>query len=366
MPRISCPFCNASFEPPPEGRVGCPRCGETVPVRGRETAPAHPAPAPEPPPRSWNLPVALGLAILLGLGFVYWVLNTPFPQPADPPPPPPPIGTPVPPALLRGLDYLPADANVVLAVQVSPVVEHAKRTGQSPFDVLTKAGVPAAALAALGQGGVALPNIDHVAAGANVPDADLSDLRLAVALVLRSPVPDEAKFLDALKAKRPATGSPPHYVAEFGALPLKLTKAADTVWLFGWSERDLTPGGLSPRMRASLTEAIPADAAAWLLTDSADWANKKSVGLLLTLGGKADWQKGLAKVRAVAAGLTVTADPTVRLLAQPATPAARDDLAAAFRRRAGTTSETGEWLYLDAPADGAGGLGAVRDLLAPR
>ncbi|MFO0798075.1 MAG: hypothetical protein U0804_11420 [Gemmataceae bacterium] len=365
MPRISCPFCNASFEPPPEGRVGCPRCGETVPVRGRETAPAFPAPAPDAPPRRPVLPVVLALAVAVGLGAAYLALTQRGPTP-EPVPPPPPIGTPVPPAQLRGLDYLPADANVVLAVQVSPVVEHAKRTAQSPYDLLTKAGVPAAALAALGQGGVGLPVIDHVAAGASVPDADLSELRLAVALVLRSPVPDEAKFLDALKAKRPASGSPPHYLAEFGPLPLKLTKAADTVWLFGWSERDLTPGGLSPRMRASLAEALPEDAAAWLLTDSADWANKKSVGLLLSLGGKADWQKGLARVRAVAAGLTLKDAPTVRLLARPATPAARDDLAAAFRRQAGTTGETGEWLSLDAPADPAGGLAALRDLLAPR
>lgn len=360
MPRISCTYCNASFEPPPEGRVVCPRCGEAVPVRGRESAPALPISAPEPPPRRFVLPVVLALAVLVGLVAAFWALSQRGPTP-EPPPPPPPIGTPVPPAQLRGLDYLPADANVVLAAQVSPVVEHAKRTGQNPFDVLTKAGVPAAALAALGRGGVALPNIDHVAAGAAVPDADLTDLRLGVALVLRGPVPDEAKFLDALKAKRPAAGTPPHYLAEFGGFPLKLTKAADAVWLFGWAERDLTPEGLSPRMRASLAEALPADAAAWLLTDSADWGGKKSVGLFLN-----DWRPGLAKVRAVAAGLTLKADPTLRVLARPASPAARDELTAAFRRQAGTTGETGDWVYLDAPAERAGGLAAVRDVLAPR
>jgi len=362
VPRLSCPFCNASFEPPPEGRVVCPRCAETVPVRGRESAPQLPMSVPEPP-RSTVLPTVLVLAVvavLAALGAVYWVLNTPFPQPADPPPPPPPIGTPVTPAKLRGLDYLPADANVVFAVQVSPVVEHAKRTGRDPFDVLTKAGVPAAALAALGQGGVALPNIDHVAAGATIPDA--GDLRLGVVLVLRSPVADEAKFLDALKAKRPATGTPPHYLAEFGGFPLMLTKAADNVWLFGLTDRDLTPagGGLSERMRAALTEAVPPDAAAWALTDSADWAAKPLVSLLLK-----DWQPGLAKVRAVAAGLTLKADPTLRVLARPASPAAREELTAALRRQGGTTGETGDWLHLDTPADRAAGLGSFREVLAP-
>jgi len=357
VPRLSCPFCNASFEPPAEGRVVCPRCGETVPVRGRESAPAVPiAPAEPPPRRRFVLPAALAVAVLLGIGVAYWLRNKPHP-PSEPAAPPA-VGTPVPPAQLRGLDYLPADANVVLAVQVAPVIEHATRTGQNPFDVLTKAGVPAAALAALGQGGVPLTNIDHVAAGATIPDG--GDFRLGVALVLRSPVPDEAKFLDALKAKRPATGTPPNHLAEFGGFPLRLTKATDTVWLFGLTERDLTPDGVSPRMRDALTEAIPRDAAAWALTDSADWAAKPVVGLLLK-----DWRPGLAKVRAVAAGLTVTADPTLRVLARPASPAARDDLTAAFRRQVGTTGETGDWVFLDTPADRSG-LGVVRDVLAPR
>lgn len=357
MSRLSCPFCNASFEPPPEGRVGCPRCGETVPVRGRESAPHLPTAAPEPPKRP-VLPIVLALAVCVGLAAAYLALNRTEPAPA-PPPPPPPIGTPVSPAKLRGLDYLPTDANVVLAVQVSPVVEHAKRTGTNPFDVLTKAGVPAATLAALGKGGVQLPNIDHVAAGATIPDAK-GDFRLGVALVLRSPVPDEAKFLDAMKAKRPATGTPPHYLAEFGGLPvaLRLTKAADTVWLFGLIERDLTPGGLPERMRTSLTDAVPPDAAAWLLTDDADWAAKPVVSQFLT-----EWRPGLAKVRAVAAGLTLKGDPTLRVLARPAIPAAHEELTAAFRRQGGATGETGGWVYLDAPADRAGGLAAVREIL---
>jgi hypothetical protein len=133
--------------------------------------------------------------------------------------------------------------------------------------------------------------------------------------------------------------------------------------LFGLTESDLAPvgNGLNERMRASLTEALPADAAAWVLTDSADWSAKPIVSLLLN-----DWRPGLAKVRAVAAGLTVTADPTLRVLARPANPAARDELTAAFRRQSGTTGETGDWVYLDAPADRAAGLATLREILAPR
>jgi hypothetical protein len=306
----------------------------------------------------------IGVVILFGIGAAYTLLREPGSAPA---PPPLPAATVVAPAQLRGLSYLPADANVVFAVQTGPVIEHAKRTNQSPFELLTKAGVPASALAALGQGGVALTNIDHVAGGAVVPDADLTQLRLAVALVLNQPVPDEGKFLDALKAKRPAEGNPPHHVAEFAGLPLKLAKKSDTVWLLGWDQSDLTPvgNGLSERMRTAVAGTFAPDTAAWFVTDSADWAGKKSVSLLLTLGRKQDWQPGLAKVRAVAAGLTLTDTPTLRVMAKGATPAARDELRAAFARQAGTTGETGEWVFLDAPAEGAGGLAALRAVLAP-
>jgi hypothetical protein len=306
----------------------------------------------------------VGVAVLFGIGAAYSLLRKPGPTPA--PPSPPPAASVVPPAQLRGLAYLPADANVVFAVQAGPVIDHARRTNQNPVELLTKVGVPAAALAALGRGGVALPAIDHVAGGAVIGDKDLG---FAVALVLNQPVPDEGKFLDALKARRPAEGNPPHHVVEFAGLPfaLKLAKKSDTVWLLGWTEPDLTPAGngLSDRMRSAATEAFSADTAAWLLTDSADWAAKQSVSLLLTLGKKQDWQPGLAKVRAVAAGLTYADEPTLRVMAKGATPAARDELRAALARQTGTTGETGGWVFLDAPADRAGGLAALRAVLAP-
>ncbi len=365
MPRISCPFCNSSFEPSPAGRVACPRCGEAVPVRGREGAdlPAVAvAPPPPGPPRRPVLPVVLVVAVLVAAGAGYYALRKPVPTPA----PPEPAGTVVAPAALRGLTYLPSDANVVFAVQPGPVLDYAARTNQSPTDLLTGAGVPASALAALGRGGVTLQGIDHIAGGVTVPDEDLGQLRLAVALVLRQPVPDEAKFLDALKA-RPAKGAPARYEADFANLPVKLARVTDRVWLVGWSDPDVAPAGngLSDRVRATLTETLPPNAAIWLMTDSADWGAKKSVGLLLTTGGKADWQPGLARVRAVAAGLTLTDGPTLRVMARGATPAARELLRESFRQQGGTAGEAGDWDYLDTPADRAGGLAALRAVLAP-
>jgi hypothetical protein len=318
-----------------------------------------------PPARRPILPVVLVALAVLGVGGgVVYLLRKP-----DTPLAPGGLIRPtfLQPAELGGLAFLPPASNVVFGVQPGPVLDHAKRTNQDPVALLTKAGVPTTALAALGQGGVSLDAIDHAAGGVFVPDSDLTTPRLVVSLHLRQPVPDEGKFLDALKARRPATGDPPHYAAEFAGLPVKLAKAADTVWLIGWSDRDVTPAGngLPDRMRATLAAAFPPGVSSFALTDDADWARMKSVSLLMTAGGKADWLTGLAKVRAVAVGLNLADGPTVRVGAKGATPTARAELRDAFRRQPGTTGETGEWITLDTPADEADGLAELRRLFAP-
>lgn len=362
MARVSCPFCNAAFDAADTGPAACPRCGEGLPGRG--------AAGPNLPP---NVPVSRGkgpLLIVAGVvvlllaaagGVCAYYLSRIQPYV----PPPPTAGASVaPPAQLAGLKYLPAESNVVFAVQPAAIFRHATTVAGNPTEEMAKAGVPAPVLAALGQGGVSLDGIDHVVGGAVIPDA--GEFRVGIALVLRQPVADEARFLDALKVRR-ANANPAYHAVELGGVPLKLVKLTDTTWLFGWTERDLTPAGngLSDRMRASLAEAIPADAAACVVTDAADWAAKPAVTLLLAVGGKADWQPGVARARAVAAGLTLTNPPTLRLLAKGTTPAARVELRAALQRQPGTTGETGEWLFLDAPADRAGGLAALRAVFAP-
>lgn len=362
MARVSCPFCNAAFDAPDAGPAACPRCGESLPGRG--VAPLTTPSTATEPSRGPNWPVRIGVVVLVVGVVAGLVALRSFRDPLTPAPPPAAGAAVAAPAQLAGWKYLPPESNVVFAVQPAAIFRHATKVAGNPTEEMVKAGVPASVLAALGQGGVPLDAIDHVAAGAVIPDA--GELRLGVALVLRQPLHDEAKFLDALKAQRPAAGNPPHYKVEFGMIPLKLVRLTDTTWLFGWTEADLAPvgTGLSDRMRDQLAQAVPPDAAACLLTDSADWGAKAPVNLLLTATGKADWQPGLAKVRAAAAALTLTDPPTLRVMAKGATPAARDELRAAFRRQPGTTGETGEWVYLDAPAERAGGLAALRAVLA--
>ncbi len=363
MARVSCPFCNAAYDAPATGPAACPRCGEALPGRGGASPMTHATSAE--PPRGPNWPVWVGVLVLV-VGVIGGLIALRSFRDSPTPAPQPTAGTPVaPPAHLAGLKYLPPESNVVFAVQPAAIFRHATKVAGNPTEEMAKVGIPQSVLAALGQGGVPLDAIDHVAGGAVIPGA--GDLRLGVALVLRQPLHDEAKFLDALKAHRPAAGTPPHYKVEFGVIPLKLVKLSDTTWLFGWTDRDLTPegSGLSTAMRDQLAQTVPPDSAACLLTDSADWSSKAAVNTLLLFSGKAEWQPGLAKVRAAAAGLTLTDPPTLRMMVKGATPAARDELRDAFKRQSGTTGETGDWVYLDAPAERTGGLVALRAVLAP-
>jgi hypothetical protein len=348
VPRVSCPFCNASFDAPAAGRVDCPRCGDPLPGRGSGPAVAPATAAPIVPARRSFIPTIAVILLLVGL-IVYLLpllqkTRTDRPKPVS-------ADDVTPPAELRGLAHLPVASNLVFAVQFAPLRDHAA----------LKLPLPAT----LDESVLPRDHIDHLAGGVFLPDSDLGEFKLTVALVLRRPVPDEAKFLAALKAKR--QGKDTHYTAELGKLPVKLAKSSDTLWLFGWSDADLAPaGGLSDRMRGTLRETFDPDTAAWLLTDTADWSSKPTVGLLLSLGGAAEWKAGLARVRAVAVGVRLAAKPILNLMVKPATPAARDQLRDAFRTQPGTVRETGDWLHHASVTDRGDLFDALRSVFAPR
>lgn len=365
--RVSCPYCNTGFElsgVPAGGRAVCPRCGDAFKVHGPVEVAAAPAAAPTPPhpPRESKSggvrPLLIALAfVAAGGGLLYFRGGFRQPDPVEPI-----RESAVAPPELRGLGYLPPDSNIVFAVQPGPVLAYAERTTQDPRVLLTQAGVPPAVLATLDRLGIPLQDIDHVAAGAHVPDTDLSQLRLAVALLLRRPL-EEGRFLDQLKAKRVEQGGTTRYDVEVAGVPLKLAKATDRAWVFGWSEKDLEPawaGGTTTQRPAGLREVIdrrvPADAAGWVATDSARWAEKKPVAALLQFAG---WSKErldtLAKGRAAAIGVTLGGQPRLHVAVQCADADTTDRLRAYFREQATGPAPAaggdGDWATLDTAAD---------------
>ncbi|MDB5311642.1 MAG: hypothetical protein JWO38_5844 [Gemmataceae bacterium] len=391
--RVSCPYCNTGFtlpELPPTGRATCPRCGDSFPVRGRVEEQEPAGPAAQPPDtqhpslstrrsqrarRSVARAVGIGLAMGLvgiGIGLAVVYVRGGFRHPA-PEPEPGPSATATPPTELRGLGYLPPGSNIVVAVQPGPVLAYAARTNQDPRELLIKAGVPASVLATLDRLGITLPQVDHIVAGALIPDADLREFRLSVALVLRHPLADEDRFLDQLKAHRVSQGGKTRYKVELAGLQWWLTRASETAWVFGWTEKDLDPaenGGktqLAAGLREMLGEKLPADAAVWAAADSARWAEKKPVEVLLELaGGKKDWLAVLNKGQAAVAGLTFD-PPRLRVFVRCSDADTGEKVRAYFAKKATgdgvRVGGAGEWAMLDTPGDPQTGFAALKGFL---
>jgi len=379
--RVTCPFCNTAFalaDAPPSGRATCPRCLDSFPTRGRidevstDAAPAILSAPLSPTPTRFlrrALAVVVALAVVgSGIGYFFsrsWSKPVPDPELA------PSVAT-TSPADLHGLGYIPPGANVVFAVRPGPILDYAARTNQDVVPLLTSAGVPQSVLVALGRAGVALPQIDHVSGGALVPDADLGRLRLALVLVLRAPLADEPKFLEQLQARRVVRGGRTRYEVEFADAPLRLTKAAPVVWVFGWSDADLEAaetGGmtpLAPGLRESITDKVSADAAVWLATDDARWAEKESVQFLVARAGKKEWLPTMARGRAAVASLTLADAPRLQVCARCADTATAEQLRAFFGKTASAgvrSAGAGEWAMLDAPADSRAVFAPLKKLL---
>lgn len=418
--RVSCPFCNTVStlsETPPSGRVACRRCGDAFPVQGRivEADAASPTgndvaangtlgnglstsqqvvqavqPSSQAPARSsgqagrrqrgqWSVVRATAVALSMGLigltiGLGVYAYNGGFrPRGSPPGSDSGPSALATPPSQLSGLGFLPANCNVVFALQPGPILVYADRTHQDPSDLLSKVGVPVSVLATLDRIGVPLAQVDHIAGGVYVPDADLTELRVALALVLRGPLADESKFLKQLKARRTAAGGKTHYDVELSGLPCELVKASPTVWVAGLSDQDLKSvesGGkaqLSANLRETLDQQLPPDAAAWIATDSVRWADKKSVQFAVEQFGKKEWLDVLKKGQAVVAGMTFADPPRSRLFVRCVDTASGEKLRAYFRAKA--TGEgvrqggAGEWAMLDIPGDPQGSVAILKSFV---
>ena len=391
--RVSCPFCNTGLTlpgTPPTGRVQCPRCGESFPVKptdGEDTAveQVEPGPAPStngtpadhaepsgpPSPRSFGAPAFVAaclVAAVLGVGlYVLLRRDGADTRPTDPGDNPSKAAVTVPPPAVPGLAYLPADTSVAFAVQPGPLLAYAERTQADPRQLLAAAGVPDRVFATLDSAGVPLDRIDHLAGGL-VLAADNAFPRVLVALALRQPPADEAAFRKALGAERvtAASGAARDRV-NLGGLPAEMVRLDPKTYLFGTDGRDLDPAGklagrgsghLPAGLRESVGKLSPASVA-WAATDAGDWSKNPSVQLLARVR-KADWPQRLAGVRAAAVGVSLEPDPKLTLAVRAADAAGASKLAGAFTKafagKEPVIGESGEWASAEVPFDPKTGI----------
>ncbi len=384
--RLSCPSCNTAFglsAVPTDRRAACPRCGDVFPVRGdvTELAPGAPTASPtaspvakaEAPKRVWSPGrlTALGLALgVLGFAVGFAVYSNRGPKPKGEPQSPASAATP--PTQLVGLGYLPAECNVVFAVQPGPLLEYAARTNQEPRELLARAGLPAPVFGALDSIGLSLSQIDHIAGGLFLPSGP-EDFRVALTLVLKQPLADEDEFLKKLKAK-PLPGGKARYTVELNKVPVSpvLARAAPTVWVFGLNAGDLAavekggygPGGTQFRGSESggfrkMLASVPPTAAVWIAADDEqNWAEKPVVKLFGQSPDVKRWVPVASGGRGGVFALSFSEQARVRLVVRTAETATADRARAYFQARAaeveGATAGGGElFAHFDAPFDPA-------------
>jgi hypothetical protein len=325
------------------------------------------------PARATLIALSLGvLGLAAGLAVYYTRSHKPKPEPEPQPEPVVASANATPPAQLLGLGYLPAECNVVLAVQPGPILTYAERTKQDPRELLGRFGVPQQVLTAFDLAGLPLVQIDHLAGGAFIGNEG-DELRVALALVLKQPLPNEEQFLLALKAK-PMLPKQARWSVAPGGVPLSpvLAKVSPTVWVFGLNERDLSavdrggfgPGGTQFRGGDSegvrkMIASVPPDAAAWVAADDdRDWTQKPLVKLAAQSKDVKPWLPVLKEGRGGLVAVRIGESPRLRLFVRCADDATGERVRSYFQTRAGemesaTAGGGGSFALFDAPFDPA-------------
>ncbi|HEY2910137.1 MAG TPA: hypothetical protein VGI99_07820 [Gemmataceae bacterium] len=362
---LSCPYCNHAFAASSASRVVCPRCGETVPGRSAEAAPAPFDPfstdiSAVVKSRLKFAAVAIAVIFVVIAGTVAKYILDERRKQKQLPPQPVVASLPHAPLQLPALNHLPPGTNLVIAIQPGPIVAVAERTNQDPVAILMQAGIPESVLGALVKAGITLQQIDHAAIGIDVPSKD-QELRLCIALSFRQPLPDEAAILRQLQAK--PSGSPGRFEVQVDKFPLQMARVSKTLWLFGLGEKDLAGASGSPLpadFQEVIGQHIPSDAAIWAAAAPANWNDKPILKLL-----KKDWLALVGSRRAAA--LAFAEAGRLSLALQSETPQDADKLRNYFKSRAtgehSTANGTGNWATLSIPIEPKAASSALADLV---
>lgn len=380
---LSCPYCNSQFAATSltaNRRAICPRCGEAVAVpddgqfalssRTEEPPPRLP-PAVQPKrhrDRRWLWPASIAIALAIGaLAFLLAPRQTNSPPLANPPVATP---TPTPPAQLDALKYLPAQANLVFAVQPAALMHQLRLTSLDPEAFFQDLGLPPSLLEGVGRTGLAWDDIDHLVIGWVVDD-QVAEFRFLAGLALRQPLKDEERFRNALQARRVALPDREAYQVTLAGWPgVWAWPAEPTCWVFAHREADLpasnsspgSPGPISATLSAIIHDRLTPGDLAWLVMDESDWARKPLLKLLGLMERKPPLVSFLEPVRSLAAGLSVTPSPRLRVYAALGHASSAKQWCQTLGDRARRGDKEADVL-LEIPLDGPGAIGNTLRLI---
>ena len=321
MSALTCPFCNTPFDLPGiPGRVVCPRCGEAIPAKLLPVITDNQTPISSPlrpletipslPTRHNYFLIALAFVSVISAGLGIWYYSTVKTADTVSTDPTPPAAT-WPPATLKGLRHVPSDSQIVMALQVSPIVQYGQRNGKPPGGVLADMGLPSELFAGLRKAGVLLEQIDHIILGIGFPESPLP--KLSIVLLLKQPIYSERQFREVLKFRQNAD-KPRRSTVEIPGLflPMGMHTVDETTLLFSSDEKTLdTMADPNPDFEikksfrkgllASL-DSLQVASCAWVITDDLDWANLPMLKLAASLLKQPELTKRLKDVRSLAVG----------------------------------------------------------------
>lgn len=274
--RTVCPFCNAVIVEHviPAARTLCPRCAESF--SATEWEPTSESRSDESGPIRSETRRGLILSSLIALALVGAALV--WFRPWGEPPPPRPMqrtAATIPPAALSGLHYLPATANVIIALQPAALLAMTpENEREQPNRMFERLGVPESVLATLARAGIEPQDIEQIIAGLTLAPAFP---RLTLVVKLRRPA-DREKLLTAMQAERKPVAGRAVYTTKLSLL--LFMPIDDVTMLFGLSDEDFARadppnagiGHWPEAIRESLTQSLDPSSLAWIVTADRDWS----------------------------------------------------------------------------------------------
>jgi hypothetical protein len=305
--------------------------------------------------------VLLLIGAAVGLVYYYTRVKPKIPEPSL-------AVTPTVPTQLAGLGYLPAECNVVFAVQPGPLVAYASHKKQEPRELFTQLGLPPQVFAVLDQAELTLLDVDHIAGGLHIGDEG-DEFRVALVLVLKRPLADEDDVLRKLKA-RPLGKKPGRWGVTLDRVPVSpvLARASPTVWVMGLNERDFAAvdrGGFGPggtQFRGTETDGfrgmiakVPADAAVWAAAeDLSDWTQKPLVTVAAQSPEAKRWVPAFKEARGGLVAISLGEEPRLNLIVRTRDAETGQRVRTYFQARAA-----------EIPGASSGGMGADAHFEAP-
>lgn len=305
MNPASCPFCNAVVpNPTPEF---CPRCEERLP--GGTVSTVSTVAVQSTSPLWFRIGFPLSCVASLALLIVGLVIvnrgesKTPIPPTKSTasefgPATVPPLG-------VTGLRYLPANSQIVAAVQTAPLASYAERLKTDPKQMLRDAGMPETVFESLAKAGVSYEMIDHLALGLSLPDDNA--------------IPG-AMIVVALKAAPADPNALVKHVAKEKVLSFFTSAIVNERFLILVSDANAMPhepkpnsDHLAPGIRETIQNQISPAAVAWLATDSQSWHDRPAVKAAILAVNRPELPALIARGRALALSFSLEPEFNVSL-----------------------------------------------------